>query len=93
MKLGLKIFVSFLLAGAVACLFLAFSDHGRSAKWLSSSGLMFDIAGIAQLDIVGFFQKIIDRYSDEARLSTTRVDRYANRSIATCSTSTAPASI
>jgi hypothetical protein len=62
---GLKVFVSLLLVGAVACLGIAVVDHGHSGKWLSSAGLMFDIAGIAQLDIVGFFQKILDRYGDE----------------------------
>ncbi|SRR5258708_1347717 len=67
MKPGLKVFVSLLLTGAVVCLGIAFVDHGRSGKWLSSAGLMFDIAGIAQLDIVGFFEEILNRYSDEKK--------------------------
>lgn len=67
MKPGLKVFVSLLLVGAVACLGIAIVDNSRSGKWLSSAGLMFDIAGIAQLDIVGFFEEILNRYGDEKK--------------------------
>jgi hypothetical protein len=67
MKPWLKVFVSILLTGAIICLGLAIFDHSHSGKWLSSAGLMFDIAGIAQLDIVGFFEKILDRYGDEKK--------------------------
>src|SRR5262249_3682168 len=67
MKPGLKVFGSLLLIGAVGCLGIALVDHSRSGKWLSSAGLMSDIAGIAQLDIVGFFQEILDRYGDEKK--------------------------
>jgi hypothetical protein len=67
MKPGLKVFVSLLLVGAIACLGMAVADRGHSGKWLSSAGLMFDIAGIAQLDIGSFFQTILDRYGDEKK--------------------------
>lgn len=70
MKPGLKVFVSLLLFGAVVCLGIAFVDHSRSGKWLSSAGLMSDIAGIAQLDIVGFFEEILNRYGDEKNTLT-----------------------
>jgi hypothetical protein len=63
----LKIFVSFLLIGAVTCLLLALLDPGRSGKWFTSSGLMFDIAGIAQLDIVTFFEALLNKYADGGR--------------------------
>ena len=67
MKPWLKVFVSILLVGAVGCLGVALVDHGRTGKLLSSAGLMSDIAGIAQLDIVGFFEKILDIYGDEKK--------------------------
>jgi hypothetical protein len=67
MKPGLKVFVSVLLIAAVVCLGIAVTDHAHSGKWLSSAGLMFDIVGIAQLDIVGFFDHILERYSDEKK--------------------------
>jgi len=67
MKPGLKVFVSLLLTSGIFCLGIAILDHGRSGKWLSSAGLMFDIAGIAQLDIVGFFAEILTRYGDETK--------------------------
>jgi hypothetical protein len=67
MKPSLKIFVSILLVGALSSLLLALFDHAHSGKWLSSAGLMFDIAGIAQLDIGTFFQVLLDRYSDDEK--------------------------
>jgi hypothetical protein len=52
-----------LLAGACACLALAcVFDRG---KWLSSAGLMFDLAGIVQLEISGLFERYLDKYGDE----------------------------
>jgi hypothetical protein len=58
-----------LLAGACACLALAcVFDRG---KWLSSAGLMFDLAGIVQLEISGLFERVLervhDKYSDEQK--------------------------
>jgi hypothetical protein len=67
MKPGLKWFVSALLLGAAVALVLAFSFPIYRGKWLTSAGLMFDIAGIAQLDIVGFMEHIAERYSNEEK--------------------------
>jgi hypothetical protein len=63
----LKRFVSVLLIGAIVALLLTFIDPGHRGKWLTSAGLMFDIAGIAQLDIVGFMEAIFERYGDETK--------------------------
>lgn len=38
-----------------------------SARWIESAGLIFDIAGIVQLEISGLFEKILDRYGDEKK--------------------------
>jgi hypothetical protein len=67
MKIGLKWFVSILLIGALTSLLLALMDTSHRAKWLSSAGLIFDIAGISQLDIVGFMEKLLERYGDTDR--------------------------
>jgi hypothetical protein len=54
-----------LLLGACVCLSLALVwDRG---KWLTSAGLMFDLAGIVQLEISGLFGRIIDEYGDEQK--------------------------
>jgi hypothetical protein len=63
----LKLFVSVLLFAAFLFLVTAFLDHAHRGKWLSSAGLAFDIAGISQLDIVGFMDRLIERYSDSQR--------------------------
>jgi hypothetical protein len=34
------------------------------SKWLSTSGLLFDIAGIVQLEISGLFDKLFEQYND-----------------------------
>jgi hypothetical protein len=67
MKVSLKWFVSMLLIGAFASLLLALVDTGHRAKWLTSAGLIFDIAGISQLDIVSFMEKLHDRFGDTER--------------------------
>jgi hypothetical protein len=36
----------------------------RSPKWCGSAGLIFDIAGIVQLEISGLFDKWFDKYGD-----------------------------
>jgi hypothetical protein len=67
MKPGLMRFVSVLLIGALVAILFAFLDPIHRGKWLSSAGLMFDIAGIAQLDIVGFMDQIFEKYGDETK--------------------------
>jgi uncharacterized protein (DUF3820 family) len=64
MKPRLVRFVSVLLFGAIVILFIAFVDPIHRGKWLSSAGLISDIAGITQLDIVGFMEGIFENYSD-----------------------------
>src|SRR5262245_11127582 len=54
-----------LLAGACVCFALAFVLD--RAKWLSSAGLMFDLAGIVQLEISGLFEHILTKYGDEQK--------------------------
>jgi hypothetical protein len=54
-----------LIIGACTCLSLALI-WDRS-KWLTSAGLMFDLAGIVQLEISGLFGRIIDEYDDEKK--------------------------
>jgi hypothetical protein len=64
MKPGLKRFVSVLLIGAFVAIVFSFLAPIYRGKWLTSAGLMFDIAGIAQLDIVGFMDRMSERYGD-----------------------------
>jgi hypothetical protein len=54
-----------LLVGACIC--IAFSFFGGRGKWLSSAGLMFDLAGIVQLEISGLFDRILNKYGDEQK--------------------------
>jgi hypothetical protein len=63
----LKFFVSVLLFAVFVFLIAAFLDPNHRGKWLTSAGLAFDIAGIAQLDIVGLMHRIADRYGDLQR--------------------------
>src|SRR5262245_37678896 len=42
------------------------------AKWLSSGGLMFDLAGIVQLEISGLFEHILTKYGDEQKYPMVR---------------------
>jgi hypothetical protein len=52
-----------LLIGAFLCLVLALVVEDRG-KWLSTAGLLFDIAGIVQLEISGLFDDLMKRYAD-----------------------------
>jgi hypothetical protein len=38
--------------------------HGPAGKWLESAGLLFDIAGIVQLDLAGLFDRIMEQFGD-----------------------------
>jgi hypothetical protein len=66
MKQSLRVFMCILLFGAVCCVVLGFS-RGPMNKWLSSAGLMFDIAGIIQLDIGGLWEKVMEMYGDVSK--------------------------
>jgi hypothetical protein len=63
MKEKLRIFMCVLLVGALCCVVFAFYP-GPRGKWFSSAGLMFDIAGIVQLDIGGLWEKVMEMYGD-----------------------------
>jgi hypothetical protein len=70
---GLKIFFVALLFAGCTSIGLALFDHSlrtfhpfiSEARLISSAGLIFDIAGIVQLEISGAFESILDEYSDE----------------------------
>lgn len=51
-----------LLLGALVS--IAMSLHGPSGRWLTSAGLLFDIAGIVQLELSGLFDDIMRQYGD-----------------------------
>lgn len=54
-----------LLAAAVFSLVMAY--FGNTGKWLTSAGLLFDIAGIVQLEISGLFDEILEEYGDDEK--------------------------
>ena len=54
-----------LLTAACTSLVLAFVFE--RSKWLSSAGLLFDLAGIVQLEISGLFERIIEKYGDDEK--------------------------
>jgi hypothetical protein len=60
-----KVALVTLLAGALICLTLA--PMGNPSRWVTSAGLMLDMAGIVQLEVAGLFDKIAAEYFDEAR--------------------------
>jgi hypothetical protein len=59
------ILVFVLIAGACICLVLSVAGH--AGKWLSSAGLMFDLAGITQLEMAGLFSRMLEKYGDVKR--------------------------
>ena len=73
MKQGQRVFLLTLFLAGVGSLAFAFImasmhwqlPHASPAKLFSSSGLFFDIAGIAQLEVSGAFEKILEKYGDE----------------------------
>lgn len=40
---------------------------GEPDHWLNTAGLLFDIAGLVQLEVSGVFARIIDEYGDEEK--------------------------
>jgi hypothetical protein len=38
--------------------------HGPIVKWLESAGLLFDVAGVIQLRLAGFFDMVLEKYGD-----------------------------
>ena len=55
---------------ALACLLLAgivsvlLGIYYHSEKWVESAGLIFDIAGVVQLEISGLFEHWLEKYGD-----------------------------
>jgi len=56
--------VILLLAGVASA---AMTFIGPTGRWLTSAGLLFDIAGIVQLELSGLFEDILERFSDEKK--------------------------
>ena len=53
--------ISLLFMGVVSVLL---GIYDRSERWVESAGLIFDIAGIVQLEISGLFEHLLETYSD-----------------------------
>ena len=49
---------------AAASLSFAFAFVWDAGKWLSTAGLLFDVAAIVQLEISGLFDRIARKYED-----------------------------
>ncbi|QLA80630.1 MULTISPECIES: hypothetical protein [unclassified Acidovorax] len=60
--LFLATLLSVLLAGAWLCL-----GDRVWVKWLGSAGLLATLAGVVQLEVSGFFDKIMQEYGDEEK--------------------------
>jgi hypothetical protein len=60
MKPLTRIALLVLLAGALYS--TAMAATGNADKWLTTAGLLLDIAGIVQLELSGLFDKIIEQY-------------------------------
>lgn len=54
--------VGLLMAGVI-CFFIAPFSAVHS-KWVESAGLIFDIAGVVQLEISGLFEHYLEKYGD-----------------------------
>lgn len=50
-----------------ACVSLALALVWDRGHWLSSAGLLFDLAGIVQLEISGLFERWLVKYSHEQK--------------------------
>lgn len=50
-----------MIAGTICVVITIFT---WSPKWCESAGLVFDIAGIVQLEVSGFFDKWLEKYAD-----------------------------
>jgi hypothetical protein len=55
-----------LLAAGVICFFIAPYSSVHS-KWIESAGLIFDIAGVVQLEISGLFEDFLEKYGDDEK--------------------------
>jgi hypothetical protein len=57
-----KLCLWLLLAAGLVCVVVTIFT--RSPKWCGSAGLIFDIAGIVQLEISGLFDRWLEKYGD-----------------------------
>jgi len=39
----------------------------KSAKWVTTSGLLFDVAGLVQLKISGLFERVLDEFGNDEK--------------------------
>jgi hypothetical protein len=62
MERGMRSLLCLLLIASVASLLLATPQ--ASGKWVSTSGLFFDLSGVIQLAIAGVFERIMSKYQD-----------------------------
>jgi hypothetical protein len=65
MKRAERNVLAILLAGVVVS--VVASATGNASRWITSAGLMLDMAGIVQLEIAGLFDRIAAEYFDEKR--------------------------
>jgi len=46
---------------------IGMATTGNAGKWLTSAGLLIDVAGIVQLEISGLFDDLLREYGDDER--------------------------
>jgi hypothetical protein len=63
-RIMVSFFFTLLVVGAV-CLVLGIAF--ASSKWLTSAGLILDVAGIVQLEVSGLFDRVVEHYSDDQK--------------------------
>lgn len=71
MKAFERVLLIVLLVGSAASLFVACStllyNDPSYNKWISTAGLLAALAGFIQLDVSGFFEKVVSKYLDDER--------------------------
>lgn len=65
MKSNLKLLFIALSIAAIGALGMAL--QGNVSNWLSTTGILWELAGITQLAISGFFERIFAEYSNEGK--------------------------
>jgi hypothetical protein len=60
------LFLATLMAALLAASWLWIGDH-IWVKWLGSAGLLATVAGVVQLEVSGFFDKIMNEYRDSEK--------------------------
>ena len=66
-----RIFLVLMAVGSMTSLcfglFLAITGWSNASRWLATSGLLFTLTALVQLEVCGFFQKLIDHFGDVER--------------------------